>query len=178
MSLFDALLGAIDNPQQQASMGDLGNLVGAMGQLSGQNGIDPAMMQTVMSMVGGQVRSSLQEHNASMGPEHVMGLLNQFSGTGNNAGAMNALFSPQIQQQLAGAISQRTGLDGNMVAALLPTLVPMALQFLQGGAAAPSAAQQSAGGNPLLNMFLDQNNDGSLDLGDAMNMAAQFMQNR
>jgi hypothetical protein len=177
MSLFDALLGAIENPQQQASMGDLGNLVGTMGQLSGQNGIDPGMMQTVMSMVGGQVRSSLQEQQASNGSEYVMGLVNQFSGMSPNAGAVGALFSPQVQQQLAGAISQKTGLDGNMVAGLLPMLVPIALQFLQGGASDPAAPAQSAG-NPLLNAFLDQNHDGNLDLGDAMNMAAQFMQNR
>jgi hypothetical protein len=178
MSLFDELLGAINNPQQQASVGDLGSLVGAVQQLSGQNGIDPGMMQTMLSLVGGQVRSSLQEQQATQGPEHVMGLVNQFSGMGANSGAVGALFTPQMQQELAGMISQRTGLDGNMVAGLLPTLVPIALQFLQGGAAAPSAPQQQAAGNPLLNAFLDQNRDGGVDLGDAMGMAAQFLQNR
>jgi hypothetical protein len=42
--------------------------------------------------------------------------------------------------------------------------------MLQGGA--------SQSGNPLLNMFLDKNHDGQLDMGDAMGLAMQFMQNR
>jgi hypothetical protein len=180
MSLFDALLGAIENPQQQASMDGLGSMVGAVQQLSGQNGLDPAMMQTVLSMVGGQVRSSLQDQNDSMGPDHVAGLVNQFSGMGANPSAVSALFGAQGEQQLAGQIAQRTGIDGNMIMALLPTLVPIALQFLQGGGAAPMQQQQgnAFAGNPLINAFLDKNHDGGVDMGDAMNMAAQFLQNR
>jgi hypothetical protein len=55
--------------------------------------------------------------------------------------------------------------------------VPLAMQFLQGGA--PAQAQpQAASGNQLLNMFLDKNNDGNVDLGDAMGLAMQYMQNR
>jgi hypothetical protein len=184
MSLFDALLGAIANPQQQASMDGLGSMVGAMQQLSGQHGVDPGMMQTVLSMVGGQVRSSLQDQHDTMGADHVTGLVNQFSGMGANAGAVNALFGPQIEQQLAGQIAQHTGMDSNIVMALLPTLVPIALQFLQSGGvqgAAPVQQQQQGNafaGNPLLNAFLDKNHDGGVDMGDAMNMAAQFLQNR
>ncbi len=179
MSLFDQLLGAIENPQQQASVGDLGNLVGAVQQLSGQHGVQPDMMQTMLSLVGGQVRSSLQDQHAANGTEHVAGLVNQFSGMSPNAGAVGALMTPQIAQQLAGMISQKTGVDSTMVMALLPTLVPIALQLIQSGAHTPAAAgAQAAGGNPLLNAFLDKNHDGNLDLGDAMGLAAQFMQNR
>jgi hypothetical protein len=179
MDLFDAFMGAIDNPQQSASVDQLGGLLGTVQQLSGQNGIDPSMMQTVMSMVGGQVQSSLQEQNSTMGPDHVQSLLNQFSGGGSASNAaVSTLLNPQMQQQLAGAISQKTGLDPNMLIGLLPMLVPVAMQFLQGGAPANANAGAAAGGNSLLNMFLDKNHDGNLDLGDAMGVAAQFMQNR
>jgi hypothetical protein len=177
MNLFDAFLGAVNDPQQQASLDQLGGLVGTMQQLSGQNGIDPAMMQTVMSMVGGQVQSSLQEQQSTMGVEHVAGLMSQLSGGNPSSAALGALMNPQTQQQLASQISQRTGLDGNMIMGLLPMLVPLAMQFLQGGA--PAQAQpQAASGNQLLNMFLDKNNDGNVDLGDAMGLAMQYMQNR
>jgi hypothetical protein len=52
----------------------------------------------------------------------------------------------------------------------------LAMKFLQGGA--PAAQAQAAGGNSMLNMFLDKNNDGNVDLGDAMGLAMQYMQNR
>jgi hypothetical protein len=177
MNLFDAFASAIDNPNQAASIDQLGSILGAAQQISGQNGIDPAMMQTVMSMVGGQLQSSLQEQNAANGPEYVQNLLGQLGGSNPNSGAIGALLSPQVQQQLATGIAQKTGLDANMILGLLPMLIPLAMRFIQGGA--PTAAEAPANGvNPLLNMFLDKNNDGNLDLGDAMGLAAQFMQNR
>jgi hypothetical protein len=177
MDLFDAFMGAVANPQQAASVDQLGGLLGTVQQLSGQNGIDPAMMQTVMSMVGGQVQNSLQEQHSTMGADHVQNLVGQFAGGNASSGAVGALLNPQTQQQLAGAIGQKTGLDPNMLIGLLPMLVPVAMQFLNAGnnASAPAGA---AAGNPLLNMFLDKNHDGNLDLGDAMGVAAQFMQNR
>jgi hypothetical protein len=178
MDLFDAFMGAVANPQQSASVDQLGGLLGTVQQLSGQHGIDPGMMQTVMSMVGGQVQNSLQEQHSTMGADHVQGLLNQFSGGGSASNAaVSTLLNPQMQQQLAGAISQKTGLDPNMLLGLLPMLVPVAMQFLQAGHN-PQAPAGAAAGNPLLNMFLDKNHDGNLDLGDAMGLAAQFMQNR
>jgi hypothetical protein len=176
MDLFDAFMGAVADPQQSASVDQLGSILGTVQQLSGQHGIDPGMMQTVMSMVGGQVQSSLQEQQSTMGADHVQNLLGQFSGGSPSNSAVSALMTPQIQQQLASAIAQKTGLDPNMLMGLLPMLVPVAMQFLQGGA--PAAQAAPAGGNPLLNMFLDKNHDGNLDLGDAMGVAAQFMQNR
>ncbi|MBE9030631.1 hypothetical protein IQ266_12905 [filamentous cyanobacterium LEGE 11480] len=181
MSLFDAFMGAIDNPEQAASVNQLGSIVGTVQQLSGQNGIDPAMMQTVMSMVGGQVRSSLQEQRSTQGEPHVQNLIGQLSGATASSSALSSLFSPQIQQQLAQAVAQKTGLDANMIVGLLPMLVPLAMNFLQGGSMGgtqAAGAPQASAGNPLLNMFLDQDQDGDVDLGDAMNMASKFMQNR
>jgi hypothetical protein len=178
MDLFDAFMGAVANPQQSASVDQLGSILGTVQQLSGQHGIDPSMMQTVMSMVGGQVQSSLQDQHSTMGADHVQGLLGQFAGGSPSNGAVSALMTPQIQQQLASAIGQKTGLDPNMLLGLLPMLVPVAMQFLQGGAPVAAPTGAPASGNALLNMFLDKNHDGNLDLGDAMGVAAQFMQNR
>jgi hypothetical protein len=180
MNLFDAFMGAVDNPNQAASVEQLGSIVGTVQQLSGQHGIDPAMMQTVMSMVGGQLRSSLQAQQTTMGPDHVQNLLSQLSAGNTSAGnvgssALESLLTPQMQQELAATISQKTGLDSSMILNLLPMLVPIVLQFLQGGA---QGNFQTSTNNPLLSMFLDQDRDGDFDIGDAMNMAARFMQNQ
>ena len=63
MNLFDEILGAVNNPNQQASVDKLGNLVGMVQQVSGNNGMDAAMNQSVMSMVGSAVQSGLQDHS-------------------------------------------------------------------------------------------------------------------
>jgi hypothetical protein len=188
MSFFDQILSAIEDPQQQASADQLGGILGAVDQLSGSNGIDPAMMQTVMSMVGGAVQSSLQEQNSTMGPEHVMGLLNQFGGS-NNPSALGAILNPGMQQQVASGVSQRTGLDAGLIMGLLPVLVPIVLNLINGGSSqqgggignmggAMPQQQASTGGNPLLNAFLDSDRSGNVDLGDALNMASQYLRNR
>jgi hypothetical protein len=186
MSFFDQILSAIEDPQQQASPDQLGSILGAVDQLSGANGIDPAMMQTVMSLVGGAVQSSLQEQQSSMGPDHVMGLLNQFSGTSHNPNALGAILNSGMQQQVASGISQKTGLDAGLILGLLPVLVPVVLNLINGGSSQPGGGmgqampQQPAttGGNPLLNAFLDSDRSGTVDLGDALNMASQYLRNR
>ncbi len=183
MSFFDQILTAIEDPNQAASADGLGNILGAFQQASSQHGVAPDTMQSVVSLLGGAVQSSLQDQQATHGSDHVMGLLNQFSG-GGGAGAMNALFSPDMQQQVAGGISQKTGLDASVVLGLLPMLLPVVLNLIQGGGQQGSmgggmtSQPAAAAGNPLLNAFLDRDHSGSVDLGDALNMASQYLQNR
>jgi hypothetical protein len=189
MSFFDQILSAIEDPQQQASVDQLGGILGSVNQLSGSHGIDPAMMQTVMSMVGGAVQSSLQEQNNTMGSDHVMGLLNQFGGGSPNPSALGAVLNPGMQQQVASGVSQRTGLDAGLIMGLLPVLVPIVLNLINGGSSQQSNGmgmgggampqqQVSTGGNPLLNAFLDSDRSGNVDLGDALSMASQYLRNR
>jgi hypothetical protein len=189
MSLFEQILGAVASSQQQGSASELGSILGMAQQLSGNYGVDPAMMQTLMSAVGGHVQSSLQDQQASYGGDHVQSLVNQFSGTSASSQALSAVFGGG-EQQVASAISQRTGMDPSLVMSLLPTLVPLVLGMLNqgapvqgGGGDAMGALDAMTGGggggaassNPVLNMFLDKNNDGNVDLGDAMGLAAQFL---
>jgi hypothetical protein len=179
MSLFEQLLGAINNPEQAASADQLGSLLGAVQQMAGGSGVDNSTTQAVMSMLGGYLRSSLQQQQASQGSDAVQMLVNQLSGASANPQAVSALFPPEMQQQISGAIGNQTGLDPSMIESMLPTLVPVALGFLQGG----SPAQQSMGSaasasNPVLSAFLDSDRDGDVDMGDAMGMAMQFMQQR
>jgi hypothetical protein len=185
MSFFDQILTAIADPNQPASADGLGSILGAVQQASSQHGVEPDMMQSVVSLLGGAVQSSLQDQQDAHGSDHVMGLLNQFSGGGSNTGAMNALFSPDMQQQVAGGISQKTGLDASVILGLLPMLLPVVLNLIQGGGqqggamgGGMTAQSAAAAGNPLLNAFLDRDHSGSVDLGDALNMASQYLQNR
>lgn len=174
MSLFNQILSAVTNPQQQASPDQLGSILGTAQQLGNNHGIDPSTTQTVLSMVGGYVRSSLQEKRSTMGDGQVQSLVQQFGGLGNNPQAVQALFSPGQQQQVAEDVSQRTGLNAGTVQSMLPMLIPIVLNLLQSG----TNTQNTQAGNPVLNAFLDANQDGNVDIGDMMGLAGQFLSQR
>lgn len=172
MGLFDAIVGALDSPNQQASPDQLGSILGAVQQLSGSRNLDANTTQSMLSMVGGFVRSSLQEKRQMGGEAQAQALVNQFGGTQPNPAAVQSLFTPQQQQQVAQATSQGTGLNLETVQALLPVVVPIILNLLKTG----SSTQSAQGPNPVLHSFLDMNGDGSFDVGDALNLAGRFMQ--
>ncbi|MBW4538246.1 MAG: DUF937 domain-containing protein [Myxacorys chilensis ATA2-1-KO14] len=171
MGLFDQILGAVSNPQQQASPDQLGSILGVAQQVAGNHGMDGNATQAIMSILGGHVRSSLQNQQGN-NPQDVV---NQFAGLGSNPQAVQSLFPGGQQQQVAQDISQRTGFDANTILSMLPVLVPLALNLLQSGNST-GGVQQS--GNPVLNAFLDSNRDGNVDLGDAMGLAGQFLNQR
>ncbi|WP_263971037.1 DUF937 domain-containing protein [Leptolyngbya sp. NIES-2104] len=165
-------MSAVANPQQQASTNQLGSILGVAQQVAGNQGIDSNTTQTVMSLLGGYVRSSLQNQQASQGSGHVQSLVNQFSGLGSNPQAVSALFPGGAQQQVSENIAQQTGLNAGTIQSMLPVLVPLVLNLLQSGSAQQGG--QSAG-NPVLNAFLDADRDGDVDVGDVMGMAGQFL---
>ncbi|HLP92179.1 MAG TPA: DUF937 domain-containing protein [Nostocaceae cyanobacterium] len=157
MGLFDQLVGAVANTNQLTGM------VNMVQQLNQQTGGDPTVMQSLFSVVGNQVRSTLQAKQVAEGEQSVQNTVNQFAGTSPNTAAVNSLFSPQLQQQIAQIAAQHTGLDPALIQQLLPSIVPLVLNFLQ------------AGGNPFLNSFLDADQDGDVDFADAMILINRYI---
>jgi Bacterial protein of unknown function (DUF937) len=172
MGLFEQIIGAVANPNQQGNIGQIGSIINTVQQLSNSTGADSSTMQSVFSIVGGQVRSALQQKRDTDGNEAAQSVVNQFGGTSPNPLAVASLFSPTMQQQVAETVAQRTGLDANMIQQLLPMLVPVVLNVLKSGA---NAQNPQSGGNPVLNSFLDADNDGDVDIADAMQMANRYM---
>jgi hypothetical protein len=169
MSLVNAILGAIDNPDQQGSAGQIGGILNTVQQLSQSNAASPDAMQTAVGIVGKYVRSSLQEKRQTEGAEAAAAVVNQYSGTQANPQVVNVLLSSEQAQRLINEVANKTGLSAEMIQGLLPTLIPLVLQFLQSG-----ASQQSLD-NSVLNSFLDADGDGDVDMMDAMKMAGKFM---
>ena len=172
MGLFDQIIDAVGNPAKQGSMEQIGNIVNTVQQLSGNAGADQSTMQSAMSIVGNFVRSSLQEKREAQGEEAVQSLVSEHGGTSPNPQAVSSLFSPQMQQQVSEAVSQRTGLDMSTIQSMLPILVPMVLNLLKTGASSQNPQQ---GNNPVLNSFLDADGDGDVDMADMMQMASRYM---
>lgn len=171
MGLFDAVLSAVSNPGQQGSPDQLGAILSTVQQLSSNHGTDAGTTQTLVSVVGGYVRSALQQQQATAGTEQAQATVNQYGGTGANPQAVEAVLGPVMQQQVVQDLVQRTGLDPQTVQSMLPTLVPLALNFLQSG----THTDNPQAGNPVLNAFLDGDRDGDIDLGDAMSVAGKFL---
>lgn len=175
MKLFDQIVSAISNPTQQASTNQIGTVLSAVQQLSQTYHTDPGTTQSILSIVSHFVRSSLQEKRATGGNNAVQALVNQFSGTTANSAAIAALFSiPQLNEMIS-AIASRTGLNPQQIQGMLPLLIPVVLQLLQTGASSQNPQNDS---NPVLNQFLDANNDGEVNIADAIQLASRFLMNR
>lgn len=171
MGLFDQILNAVNNPNQQGNTNQLAGIINTVSQLSNTTGADPSTMQSLIGVVGNHVRSALQEKQAAEGNEATQQFVNQYAGTSPNPEAVNSLFSGGMQQQIAQLASQYTGLDAGTIQGLLPVIVPIVLNFLQSGA----NSQNPEGGNSVLNSFLDADRDGDVDISDVMQMATRFM---
>ncbi|MBW4658968.1 MAG: DUF937 domain-containing protein [Drouetiella hepatica Uher 2000/2452] len=187
MGLFDQILGAIDNPNQQANPDQLSAILNTVQQTASAQGIQPAASNDVLSMLGGYVRSALQQQTATGGRGQAEAIVNQFGGTSPSTAALGAIFNPTQQQQVAQAISQRTGISADAILGMLPMLIPVVLNLLKSGASQPQAGAsqpqagqigQAPGGNPVLNSFLDADGDGDVDIADAMSMAGEYLGQR
>jgi hypothetical protein len=141
MGLFDQILGAIENPAQQGSSGEVGDILSTVQQLSNNANTDPS---TIHRFIDSWKLYSLcpAQKRDTEGHDQTQQFVNQFGGTNPSNQAVQLLFStPQIQQ-IAHEAEQRTGLSAGTIQSMLPILVPLVLKFLQTG----SSAQNPQGG--------------------------------
>ncbi|NEQ34972.1 MAG: hypothetical protein F6K40_01060 [Okeania sp. SIO3I5] len=171
MGLFDQIVGAINNPNQEGSNSQLGNILGTVQQLSGNLGGDAGATQAAMSILGGHVRSALQQKREESGSTGVQEFINQFAGTTPNPLAVASLFSSSQITDIVQSISEKTGFDISQIQNLLPTLVPVILNLLKTG----NDQNSDQASNNVLNSFLDADGDGDVDIADVMGMAGRFL---
>ena len=171
MGLFNQIINAVNNPEQEASSNQLAGIVGTVQQLSNSYQTNPAVMQSAMSIVGNFTRSALQEKRTNQGEQQVQQIINQFGGTQANAQVLQMLFSSNQLQQMTQEITGKTGINSQVVQSMLPSLVPLILNFLKTGA----NSQNPLGTNSVLNSFLDADGDGDVDIADAMQMASKYL---
>jgi len=176
MGLFDQILGAIENPNQQANPSQIGSIVNVVEQLASTHNVDSSTTQAVMSVVGGYVRSALQQQ-ATTGVAQPAATVEQYGSTDPSMAAVQALFTPQQQQQVAQEVAQKTGLNLGTIEAMLPVIVPIVLNLLKTGASNQSAGSTQSS-NSVLSSFLDADSNGAVDIGDAISIAGQFLNQR
>lgn len=172
MGLFDQIINAIDNPEQQASSGQLSDIFNTTQQLSNTYNTNPSTMQSLLSIVGNQVRNALQQKRSREGYEQAQSFVNQYGGTYPNPQAVNSLFAPSQLAQIATIAAQQTGLNSNTIQQMLPILVPLVLNLLQSGS---RTQYPQTGANPVLNAFLDADRDGDVDVADTIQLASRYL---
>ena len=171
MSIFNQILSAIDNPEQEASNNQLGSIIDTVQQLSGNYQANPSSVQSAMSMVGNYTKSALQQQRRQGGDARVNQLVNQFGGTQASPQILSTLFGSSQLQNMVEQISRRTGLNSRTIMSMLPILVPLVLNMLKTG----NNNRNVQRSNPVLNSFLDSDGDGDVDLNDMMNMASRHL---
>ncbi len=172
MGLFDQIINAIENSNQEASSGQLASILSTMQQMGDSYGAEPSTVQSLLSIVGNYVRSALQQKQATEGNDSAQAVVNQYSGTYPNPQAVQSLFSPEEQDQVAADAAEQTGLNMGKVQEMLPIVVPLVLNLLQTGT---HGQNPQAGSNPVLSTFLDANHDGEVDIADAIQMAGRYL---
>lgn len=171
MGLFDQVMKAVADPSRQASASQLTQILGSAKQVAQQNNADSDNMQKAMSVIGGFVRSSLKDKRQSEGDDAAEKLIEQ--GAANGAAVIPQLFNNAQMLEMVSAVTNKTSFNSNQVQGMLPTLIPLVMQFLSSGNA--KAGLAAAGKNPILTAFLDGDGDGDLDMGDMLGMASKFM---
>lgn len=171
MGLFDQILSAIENPNQQASPNQLDNIINTVEQLSNDHGVDAGTTQAALSIVGGYVREALQGVRSQSGDAQAQEIVNQYSGTTPNYQAVQSLFAPSQVHEIISAIAQRTGVNATAIEAMLPVLIPVVLNLLKTGT---NVQNPQSGQNSVLNTFLDADGNHQVDIGDALMLAGRF----
>ncbi|MEA5572389.1 DUF937 domain-containing protein [Calothrix sp. UHCC 0171] len=172
MSIFFDLLSAINNPNQQANVSQLQSIISSVQNLTANQGINNSQLQSIISIVGEQIRPALQQQQAIIGKGRLENLVSQVVTSGAGGSAFQSLFSPQLMQQIAETVTQKTGVNLSVVQSVIATITSTALSLLEMGAPQTGAWGTS---NPLLNSFLDTDNDDDTDLGNVMKFANRFL---
>lgn len=171
MSLFNQIVSALNNPEQEANPNQLSEILNTVQQLSNQAQTNPAILQSAMSIIGNYTRTSLQEKRNQEGEQSVNNLINQFAGTTPNNQVTEMLFTtPQIQQ-LTTEIETKTGLNQGTIKTMLPMLIPLVLNLLKTGA----NSHNPTGQNSVLHSFLDTDGDGDVDIADVLKLTSNYL---
>lgn len=178
MSLFNQIVSALNNPEQEASNTQLSNIIDTVQQLASSSNTNSSDIQTAMSIVGNFTRSALQQQRNERGVGEVNQLIERFAGNTASSQALQTLFStPQLQQMIQ-QINLRTGLNSRTIHNMLPILVPLVLNLLKTGNRKtnyPATNSASIASNSVLDSFLDADGDGDVDIADAMIMANRYL---
>lgn len=169
MKLFDVILDSIANPELKTESNDLADLLGGIKSAAKEQDTPPDLVETAVSALGKHVKAGLQEYGGSR-EELVEEAASVPQATPE---LISKLFGSQNVESVSDDVSQKTGIQTETIIALLPVLIPIVMKlFRSGGSKSDGASSQM---NPLLQGFLDSDNDGDVDLADVFKLAGPYL---
>lgn len=170
MSLFFDVLSAINNPNQQGNVEQLGSVVDSLQQLASHQGLAMEQMTAMLDSLGEALQPVLQDQASALGVGPLEGLLTKLSGSGS-LGLLQVAIPRPIQQEIIQAVAKQTGLQADRIQAMLPQLIPAIMGLLAMGSAKPGTSGQ----NGLLSAFLEGAPGQGTDLGTVIKFADRFL---
>jgi hypothetical protein len=170
MNLFQTVLESIANPDHAGSQQDLHGLLNLAQLLPGVQGAQQ-QMQPILGVLGPHLQDALNEQQQNKGQAAVQQTVSNLSQPGAGLQEITNLFGQERFNGLIGEISQRTGLDSQLILQFLPVLIPVVMKLLATGTHQTDPQMQ----NPVLNNFLGSNQNGGALLTEVFQLASQFL---
>jgi hypothetical protein len=169
MSLFQAIIDSISNPQHAGSNSDLQGLMNLAQLVPGVQDTEQHV-KPILDVLGPHLQDVLNNQQQTQGSEVTQQTVTNLSQPGVGVQELQNLFGADRFSGIIGEIASRTGLDQQVILGALPIVVPIIMKLLAGG----TNQSDSQAPNPVLNSFLGGQNGGTL-LTEAFSLASQFM---
>ncbi|HEV3210780.1 MAG TPA: DUF937 domain-containing protein [Chthoniobacterales bacterium] len=171
MSFFQTILDSIENPNHAGSQQDLSGLLNVaqalpLGQAGRQN------LQPILCVLGAHLQDVLNQQQQNSGQAAVQQTVTNLSQPGVGVQQVQNLFGQERFNGLIDEISQRTGLNSQLVLGLLPMLIPVLMKLLATG----NHQSDPQAPNPVLDNFLGSSQNGGALLTEAFQLASRFLQ--
>jgi hypothetical protein len=171
MSFFQTILDSIENPNHAGSQQDLSGLLNVAQALPlGQGG--QQNLQPILGVLGAHLQDVLNQQQQNSGQAAVQQTVTNLSQPGVGVQQVQNLFGQERFNGLIDEISQRTGLNSQLVLGLLPMLIPVLMKLLATG----NHQSDPQAPNPVLNNFLGSSQNGGALLTEAFQLASRFLQ--
>ena len=171
MSFFQTILDSIENPNHAGSQQDLSGLLNVAQALPlGQGG--QQNLQPILRVLGAHLQDVLNQQQQNSGQAAVQQTVTNLSQPGVGVQQVQNLFGQERFNGLIDEISQRTGLNSQLVLGLLPMLIPVLMKLLATG----NHQSDPQAPNPVLNNFLGTSQNGGALLTEAFQLASRFLQ--
>src|SRR5260370_29775951 len=169
MSFFQTILDSIENPNHAGSQQDLNGLLKLaealpLGQGAQQN------LQPILGVLGSHLQDALSQQQQNNGQAAVQQTVSNLSQPGIGIQQVENLLGPERFNGLINEVSQRTGLNSQMILGLLPMLIPAVMKLLATG----NHQTDPQATNPVLNHFVGSNQNGAELLTDAFQFSPRF----
>src|SRR5580704_14298389 len=126
MSLFQTILASIENPDHAGSPQDLHGLLNLAQMLPGVQGAEQ-QLQPILGVLGSHLQDALNEQQQTNGQAAVQQTVSSLSQPGAGVQEIINLFGQDRFNGLIEEISQRTGLNSQMILQFLPALIPVVM---------------------------------------------------